>query len=294
MSTDHSLTPDPAAAGLASDLGVIVMAHGGDEERRRGVLECTEPLTGRYPLEVAFGIGDPATTQAAINALETRGARRIAILRLLISGNSYRDRTEKVLGLRPGAAPRPEASDDEAIRSAESGGHAPAPWRVSFNVPFALGEAGLGDDPRMGEILATRASDLSESPATEDVLVLAHGAGDDDENDRWVAALDRLADAVRTTLPFRRVHVETLREDWPDKRAGAERRIRDLVHRAAAGSGTAIVIPFRVHGFGPYEQVLDGLDYVADGRGLIPHPYVTEWIEEQLESMRDAKYIGSA
>ena len=38
-----------------------------------------------------------------------------------------------------------------------------------------------------------------------------------------------------------------------------------------------VVIPYRISGFGPYGDVLDGLEYVpADG--LLPHHLVTEWI----------------
>jgi hypothetical protein len=66
--------------------------------------------------------------------------------------------------------------------------------------------------------------------------------------------------------------VETLREDWPDKRQAAEVRIRGFVERADREGGRAIVIPFRVQGFGPYTEVLNGLDYVSDGRGLVPSP----------------------
>jgi hypothetical protein len=50
------------------------------------------------------------------------------------------------------------------------------------------------------------------------------------------------------------------------------------------------VIPFRVQGFGPYAKVLEGLDYVSDGQGLIPHPSVTEWIGHQAETLRTEKY----
>jgi hypothetical protein len=45
-----------------------------------------------------------------------------------------------------------------------------------------------------------------------------------------------------------------------------------------------------VQGFGPFAKVLEGLDYVSDGQGLIPHPSVTEWIEHQAETLRTEKY----
>jgi hypothetical protein len=91
---------------------------------------------------------------------------------------------------------------------------------------------------------------------------------------------------VRQARPFRRVQVETLREDWPEKRQAAEVRVRAFVQRATAEGGTAIVIPFRIQGFGPYARVLEGLDYVADRTGLMPHRILTEWIEEQVATLR--------
>ena len=46
-----------------------------------------------------------------------------------------------------------------------------------------------------------------------------------------------------------------------------------------------IVLPFRVQGFGPYAKVLEGLEYVSDGQGLIPHAEVGKWIEQQIETL---------
>ncbi len=134
-------------------------------------------------------------------------------------------------------------------------------------------------------MLADRAAALSTAPEREDILVLAHGPGDDGENARWLAKLDERAQAIRALAPFRRVHVETLREDWPEKRAAAEERIRAFVTRASAEGGKAIVLPFRVQGFGPYAKVLSGLDYVSDGKGLIPHAEVGAWIERQIAEL---------
>jgi hypothetical protein len=45
------------------------------------------------------------------------------------------------------------------------------------------------------------------------------------------------------------------------------------------------VIPFRVHGFGPYADVLEGLEYVSDGKGLIPHSEIAHWLEQQVATL---------
>jgi hypothetical protein len=78
---------------------------------------------------------------------------------------------------------------------------------------------------------------------------------------------------------FREIRCETLREDWPEKRVEAEQRIRQFVTEGRNNNGQVIVIPFRVAGFGPYREVLDGLQYVSEGRGFCPHLNMTQWIE---------------
>lgn len=142
----------------------------------------------------------------------------------------------------------------------------------------------------MGAVLVERARALSQDPARESVLILGHGPEDDAENERWLARIDARAATVRGALPFRRVQVETLREDWPEKRADAEARIRAFVAEAGRDGGRAIVIPYRVAGFGPYASVLKDLTYVSDGKGLIPSAGVEQWVRRQVEELRSGPF----
>ena len=226
--------------------------------------------------------------------LEAQGARNIGVVRLFVSGESWYDRTRQILGIAPGA-PEPPASAAHAHASrhhehAQAHEHSMAFWRLNTKASFALTAQGLGEAPETAAILAERARALSRTPEREDVLILAHGPGDDAENRRWIAHIDARAEAVRQALPFRRVQVETLPEDWPEKRKEAEARVRAFVTRAAADGGKAIVIPFRIQGFGPYARVLEGLDYVADRTGLLAHPSVTNWIEAQILALRKGPF----
>lgn len=263
--------------GDVDDFGVLIMAHGGPAAWNESVLGAVQPLRDKYKLEVAFGMADAMAIQQGIARLEARGARKIAVVRLFVSGESWYGRTEQILGLTAGA-PEPPAAD-------HGGDHSMGFWRIPTVATFALSTQGLVEAPEMGPILAERARALSRTPELEDVLILAHGPGDDAENERWIAYLDARADAIRKSAPYRRVQVETLREDWPEKREPAARRIRDFVKRASASGGKAIVIPYRVQGFGPYARVLRDLDYVSDGQGLLPHPNVTIWIEQQIRAL---------
>lgn len=278
-------TTQPArTARAADDFGVLVMAHGGGTEWNRNVAAALAPIGNHYPIEIAFGMADAASLQDGVRKLEAKGVERIGVVRLFVSGESWYERTEQILGLKRGA-PAKRATGDHAGHG-EHAGHSMAFWQIDAGATFALSKQGLADAPEMGAVLADRARGLSHDPRNEDVLILAHGPDDDAENKRWIEQIDARADAVRQALPFRRVQVDTLREDWPEKRAAAESRIRAFVERATRESGRAIVIPFRVEGFGPYGKVLDGLDYLADGRGLVPSPQVTQWVRRQAEELR--------
>lgn len=272
------------AQAPAKDYGVLVMAHGGGEAWNREVSEALAPLRAQQPLEIAFGMADAASLQEGVRKLEAQGVHRVGVVRLFVSGESWYQRTAQILGLEAGAPARPAA--DPHAAHAGHGGHSMEFWKIDSQSAFVMSKDGLMDAPEMGQVLAARATGLSRLPAREDVLILAHGPADDGEDARWRAQLDERAAAVRA-LGFRTVRVETLREDWPDKRKAAEARIRDYVAGAQRDGGRAIVIPFRVQGFGPYAQVLEGLDYASDGRGLVPHPALVAWVQRQAQAMRD-------
>lgn len=158
------------------------------------------------------------------------------------------------------------------------------PQPLRHDLTLALSHDGLMQAKEVAAILATRAGALSREPAAESVLVLAHGTGDDVENARWITAMEHLSGAVRA-LGFHSVRAETLREDWPDRRVDAERRIRSFVEAETEDGRSVLVVPFRLAGFGPYREVLDGLDYRAADAGLLPHEAVTDWIAAQYRSI---------
>lgn len=274
----QGLRPDPA--------GVLVMAHGGDAAWDKAVHGAVKGLEGALPVELAFGMADAESLQAAVKRLEAKGVRRIAVVRLFMSGDSFLGRTRQILGLEPGAPPKPaEVSGHEGHASHDHAGHQDPDkmplWRIETQSRIALSAEGLLDGDVPGRILAERAKALSKAPKTESVLIIAHGPGDDAENARWLEEMDRFAAEVRKAKRFKAVQVETLREDWPEKRKDAERRIREFVADAAKAGGRAIVLPLRIYGFGPYAKVLKDLPYVADKKGLIPHPLVGEWLRKQ-------------
>lgn len=287
-------------AGCATPrTGILVMAHGGDEQWNEQVLASVEPLRSKYPIEIAFGMARTSTIRSAVHRLESDGVRRIAVVRMFVSGDSFVEPTEYILGLRdrPGTlvhsdchamsgphevtytVPASHGANRGQNDTASNSHHMETPERIDTKCSFVLSRRGVGESPLVDDILIDRVQSLSANPANESVLILAHGPADEAENERWLANMRLRAQAIHDIGLFRHVCVETLREDWPDRRREAERRIRQYVESGGTDGGRVIVIPFRIAGFGPYAEILKGLEYVSDGRGFCPHPNITRWIE---------------
>jgi sirohydrochlorin ferrochelatase len=259
------------------------MAHGGDPAWNASVEDALAPLRERYPVALAFGMADPMSLGAGLGELADQGVERVAIVRLFLDGRSFLHQTEYFLGLRddPPAMFILHGAHGGGHGTGHGGGHGdpeqPAP--VAHDLDLTLSLDGLMQADEVSRILAARAEAISQSPADESVLVLAHGTGDDVENARWIAAMERL------TGGYHAVRVETLREDWPEPRAAAERAVRGFVAAETEAGRRVLVVPFRLSGFGPYRDVLNGLDYTASEEGILPHAAVTEWVDREYRAL---------
>lgn len=309
-----TFTPTAApAADPRPTAGLLLMAHGGSPEWNAAVEQAVLPIRSERPVAIAFGMADRASLQAAASELATRGATRIDVVRLFLYRDSFLHQTEYLLGLRPdppsefvdhaahsmsgysGHRHGGAANDSAATAASVHGASAPAraaatpPSPIRCPVPIRLSHAGLLDDPVAGEILRERARHLSRDARHESVLLLAHGAGDEAENSRILARIEGMAQALRDDAPYAAVRGETLREDWPEPRARAEKRIREFVASEHAAGRRVLVLPVRLFGFGEYRQVLKGLTYTADELGLLPSPAITGWIRAQLADLEESR-----
>lgn len=265
------------------NFGVLVMAHGGSDEWNTHLAEAVEPVRERYPVEMALGMADAGSIEAAVRKLETQGVRHVGVVRVFVSGESWYDRTLQILGVQDGAPPRPAP---ERLEEIQANMRMPMGyWRVDTELAFHVNIDGLADAAEIDQVLTSRIRNLSSAPENEVVAVLAHGPGDDAENQRWLEKITQRTRDAGEQLGLKEIRVFTLREDWPDKRIAAEREIRGYIEQASAEGLTPLVVPFRLQGFGPYERVLGELDYRADGLGLLPHENVGLWISNQANLM---------
>jgi len=219
-----------AAQGKPSHYGILVMAHGGDEAWNRDVEAVVAPLKEKHPTEIAFGMAVTSAIRDAVRRLEGQGVRHIAVVRMFISGESFLPETEYILGLRDTPPPCDHGGENHNVDSTHGakaqadhgdshGGHVmETPTPIESQSTFRLSREGVGESSLIDPILVERVKSLSQEPSRESVLILAHGPGDDSENERWLQAMARRTQMIRKIGSFREVRCETLREDWPDKR----------------------------------------------------------------------------
>lgn len=266
--------PGPAHQTDQADTisGVLVMAHGGGPEWNRQVEAHVSGLRERLPVALAFGMANPHTLQAALDSLEQRGVGTVAVVRVFVSPESFLHQTEYLFGVRSD----PPARAMMGHRMVK-GDQLP---RLATDARILIDRAGLAGSEQVSRIVVDRAranaSDLAETGA----VLIAHGMGAEDENDRVLAWMESAAAALRDA-GMAEVSVAALREDWSGPREKAEREIRATVEQMGQRWSRVVVIPYRLFGFGPYAKVLEGLEYV-DARGLLPHALVSEWIAARV------------
>ena len=262
------------------NFGLLLMAHGGTEEWNEAVLQATAEVTSKYPVEVAFGMADAGSLERSVRRLEKLGVKDVGVVRMFVSGESWYERTQQILGTVEGA-PQKDASEKPTSTFMPMGF-----WKIETDINFYISEDGLADATEMDEVIVSRIIRLSQDPAREVAIIIAHGTGSDEEDSRWVEKITQRTVTAKSTLGLHEIKVFTLREDWFAKRGEAESNIRSYLEEASRVGLKPVVIPFRVHGFGPYTRVLEGLDYRADELGLLPHQNVNLWVANQAELLR--------
>ncbi len=275
--------------------GILLLAHGGDASWNKEIETLRARVNARVPVESALGMADPAALQAAIDRLEKRGVKKIVAVPLFAQSRSeVLDQTRYALGL----AEKPSAVLREAYArmAAAHRGHAVGAGAHTHTFSLArvkaraviVVTAALDDHPLVATILLERARALSRNPASETVVLVAHGPTDDAALPSWEASLRSVAASVKAGGKFKAVATAMLRDDAPaPTRAAAVAQLRRLVS-AASEDGRVLVVPLLIARGGIEGKIvgdLAGLDYVWDGRTLMPHAGFEAWVLERAASI---------
>ena len=233
-----------AAQTPTASTGVLLMAHGGAPSWNERVLAVASEANGIQPTEVAFGMASRASLQAALDRLVARGVKDVVAVPLFVSSHSsVITSTEYLLGLRP-TAPADLAIFAKMKHEGHGtpaddphAAHVDPASPVQVSVPIRMTPA-FNRHPLVGQIVADRARALSTAPASEAVILVAHGPVPDDDNRRWLADMAVLADAIKAAAPFARgrIHDRARRRRPGDARGRHQRTAR---HRRGPGRGRA-------------------------------------------------------
>lgn len=287
-----------AGAQVPERSGVLLLAHGGQPQWNERVLAVAKAVDATQPTEVAFGMASRASIQAAVDKLTARGVTSIVAVPLFVSSySSVMTSTEYLLGLRPDAPADLKifAKMDHskhgapAAAAGEHATHMPAvdpASPVTRTVPVRMTPA-FNRHPLIAQIAADRATSISKSPATEAVILVAHGPVPDDDNDRWLADMKVLADQVQASAPYASVDYMTVRDDaGPAMREAATKDLRERVAKQVAAGRTVLIVP-HLMSFGGIEQGirkrLEGLSYVMTAQALMPDERIARWVLASLQ-----------
>lgn len=303
------------------DVGVLVLAHGGDSLWNATIENAVAPLKDDYTVQVAFGMANPTSMQKGIDILEEKGVKNIVVIQLFVSSYSMIIRqNEYLLGFRDTLADPPllmmhghggghghgqgghhgmkekDQSAHHEMKKESHGHHMMMENNKDIDLPqlnikaHVLLAKPLNDDPHVVNILIDRIKELSKHPEKETVILVAHGPNDKMDNMMWMNTLHNISTQVQSAFGvdnFKKVTYLTLRDDASEHiYNAAKQHFRNVVKKANLDNGSALIVPVLMSNGGiedRLEKRLHGLDYVWTSHTLLPDERITDFIESSVE-----------
>lgn len=299
------------AKNINKDIGVLVLAHGGNTTWNENVKDAVAPLKNEYTVEIAFGMANPFIMQKAIDKLEAQDVKSIVVVQLFVSSYSMIIRqNEYLLGFRNQLVDPPmimmhgqghhghgmnqnsgtmEHNNHHHNMNDNAKKEAPTSLKqLEINTPILLTKP-LNDDDIVTSILIDRINDLSDNAMNETLILVAHGPNDNMDNKMWLTALHELSIQVKSafgTNTFRNIEYLTLRDDaLKEVYNKAKLEFRNLVKEANIEEGKALIVPVLLSNGGVEKRLqkrLDGLEYVYNNKTLLPDRKITKFIQNRV------------
>ncbi|QKG83860.1 cobalamin biosynthesis protein CbiX [Kroppenstedtia pulmonis] len=243
------------------NIGVLVIAHGSrSREWVDGVDEAVSQVVTDFPITVGYlELVLGRSIKDGVRELEKQGVDNILVIPLFVSsGSSHLEEIRYALGVQ----------EESSVLTSLGKIHPVA--RIHWC-------PAMDDHPRILEILADRVRSLSQNPDDESLLLIAHGSEYPDYRRQWEKGMIRIADSLNQIFHFKAVDFALLQSgDLPEKK-----RMSD--------NGELLVLPvFLSPGYFTREvipQKLAGWDCRYQGETLLPHPGVSRWLEETIQSL---------
>lgn len=195
--------------------------------------------------------------QDGIDALEAQGATDIIVVPLFVSyGSTHVEEIRYALG------DLKKASFDTDV----------APFRFKANMHVC---SPLDDDPVVASIVYDHLRELSQRPEREHVLLIGHGSELPAFYAKWKKSMETVAANLQKFGGYAQVRAALLLPDetretmrlWQEEMPHRDVLVAPLF--LSSGYFTNTVIPAR----------LDGFDYRYNGKALLPHSFVSRWME---------------
>lgn len=272
--------------------GILLLAHGGNQEWNNEVKKLVQETDKTFPTEVAFGMATKGNIEAAIHRLVERGVGEIITVPMFVSPySSVVTSSQYLLGAISEAPADLEifAKMNHGHGDGEHAAHSSDPTKpIKLPVPLRITDA-LGRHPLVARILLARAQSISQKVSEETVVLVAHGPVSDEENKKWLADMASLAEQMKRDGQFRDIRYMTVRDDAPAPiRDQATAELRQLIESIKTEKRRALVVPLLLS-YGGIERGikkrLEGLDYTTTNQALLPDERLVEWV---LASARDA------
>jgi hypothetical protein len=250
---------------LEGTRGVLILAHGFGSQGDRALRVSMEPVGQAQPSAMALGMSMATSShiQLALDDLTNAGAQEIAVIPVVSSPYSTLMRQwEYIFGLRD----EPEYATVPKVSTTA---------KLGFASP-------MEDHPFVQMILSDYAAEISQDPAQEELIIVAHGPVDAADNQAQLETMDRMADSLRTE-GYAGVYAVTLQDDAPrEVRAANVVRMRALVEEINARGHTPLVITNLIGTRMVQASIrrdLRGLGYRYNFRGLVQHEKFIEWVQ---------------
>ncbi|TFE26960.1 sirohydrochlorin chelatase [Cohnella luojiensis] len=257
--------------------GLLVISHGSREAGWVALVDETveaarTALGDTLPVEAAFlELVEGRLIQDGIDRLEAAGVTHLFALPLFVSsGSTHVDE----IGWALGAYPEPKTETDLEK------------YRISARLTY--GEP-MDDDPELVGVILERLKEMSKHSANESILLIGHGSNEPGFREAWERGLNAISDQLMRFGGFGACTSALLlpnqvQERWERLRQSHPNHVIVVVALfLSEGYFTKEVIPRR----------LAGLECRYDGRALMPHPKVADWIVRRTQDWLESLDQGS-
>lgn len=255
--------------------GVVILMHGFREQGDRMFRKQMQPIGDIFPTAMGVGMAMMMSDhiQIALDDVKAAGAKEVVVVPITSSATNELHRQWMYIF---GQQAEPEFASVPRVKT---------DLKLHFVPP-------PGANPLVAEILLDHASELSENPGKELVIIAGHGPSSAEDNAEELKALNSLAKIVKQDGGFADVRGMTLQDDAPPEIRDANVKLmREAVEAATKKGQRVLVVTNLISGRSIQAKLrsdLKDLAFEFNSKGIASHDNFAKWmgegIREALES----------